>query len=416
MIHLALGRLELDWGKNNGFNDHSPLFQESDVADVPYYYAGDELAEPASDGSRWQIITEHKEGLSKPLPQVMERLHLLGYSKAYARKEFEYLLRMHEFVGSGVSYDMLERALTSIDLKNMSADYGEGGEDFGKFFRREIAPKLDLAKLVGHGYQDFDLGYAMENLTPYSVLHLVANNPTAMSLSVNWQFNDLAENGWAKRSDFVCPLAPVNKFLIVTEGSSDAHIIRHAFKLLRPHISDFFDYVDMQEGYPFTGTGNVFRFVQGLISISVQNNVIVLYDNDAEGTASFQRTQELNVPENMRILRLPNLPAFSKFSTQGPNGHAMADINGRAAAIECYLDLGPSPSVRWTSYSPKIDAYQGELVGKEQYTREFLKQRERLSGYNYEGIEAVLDMIVATCASMKETARIAELAQFAGPD
>ena len=39
----------------------------------------------------------------------------------------------------------------------------------------------------------------------------------------------------------------------------------------------------MEEGYPFSGTGNVFRFVQGLISIAVQNQMLVLFDNDAEG-------------------------------------------------------------------------------------------------------------------------------------
>lgn len=36
MIHLAVGRLEIEWGKNEGFRDHSALFQgEADVADVP---------------------------------------------------------------------------------------------------------------------------------------------------------------------------------------------------------------------------------------------------------------------------------------------------------------------------------------------------------------------------------------------
>jgi hypothetical protein len=39
MIHLAVGRLEIDWGKNTAFNDHNPLFQISDVAEVPHYYA-----------------------------------------------------------------------------------------------------------------------------------------------------------------------------------------------------------------------------------------------------------------------------------------------------------------------------------------------------------------------------------------
>jgi hypothetical protein len=228
-------------------------------------------------------------------------------------------------------------------------------------------------------------------------------------MPVNWQFNDVAEGGWAKRSEFVCPLVPSNRFLIVTEGSSDAHVLRHAFRLLRPHIADFFHYVDMQEGYPFTGTGNVFRFVQGLISIAVQNNIVVLYDNDAEGCAGYSRTQELNIPENMRVLRLPDMPRFKTFRTAGPNGESSSDINGRAVAIECYLDLGARPLVRWSSYNAKQEIYQGELVSKEDYTKEFLRQRERVDGYDYSGIEAVLDMLVDACGAMKEVTQLASI-------
>jgi hypothetical protein len=100
----------------------------------------------------------------------------------------------------------------------------------------------------------------------------------------------------------------------------------------------------MEEGYPFSGTGNVFRFVQGLISIAVQNKILVLFDNDAEGLANYRRCSALNVPDNMRILSLPDLPAFKAFPTVGPDGEGVSDINGRAAAIECYLDLDSQPA------------------------------------------------------------------------
>jgi len=43
MIHLAVGRLEVDWGKNNFFTNHGALFQPSDLKLVPSYYAGDNL-------------------------------------------------------------------------------------------------------------------------------------------------------------------------------------------------------------------------------------------------------------------------------------------------------------------------------------------------------------------------------------
>ncbi len=221
-------------------------------------------------------------------------------------------------------------------------------------------------------------------------------------MPVQWAFNDIEQGGYSRREDFVRPLDAVNRFLIVTEGSSDAAIVRHALKILRPHVSDFFDFVDMQEGYPFSGTGNVFRFVQGLIGISVQNKVLVLFDNYAAGIANYERCRELKVLPNMRILKLPDLPAFNAFRTIGPNGEHQANINGRGAAIECYLHLDSSARVRWTSYKAKADVYQGELEGKTRYMRDFLRQTGRKSSYDYSRLEAILDTVTDCTVAMRE--------------
>lgn len=67
MIYLALGRLEVDWGKNSGFVSHNALFQPGDRKPVPYYYAED--------------VVEFKDGLSRPLRDVLRRLDLLGYTE-----------------------------------------------------------------------------------------------------------------------------------------------------------------------------------------------------------------------------------------------------------------------------------------------------------------------------------------------
>jgi hypothetical protein len=49
MIQLSICRLEIDWGKNSGFHDHSPLFQLTDLTQVPYYYVDEE--NPHKDGA-----------------------------------------------------------------------------------------------------------------------------------------------------------------------------------------------------------------------------------------------------------------------------------------------------------------------------------------------------------------------------
>ena len=46
MIHRTLGRIELDWGKNEGFQDHSALFRPGDLTTIPYYYAANDDTGP----------------------------------------------------------------------------------------------------------------------------------------------------------------------------------------------------------------------------------------------------------------------------------------------------------------------------------------------------------------------------------
>ena len=99
---------------------------------------------------------------------------------------------------------------------------------------------------------------------------------------------------------------------------SDAPILRHALTPPAPTVADFFDFVDMEEGYPFSGTGNVFRFVQRLISIAVQNKILVLFDNYAEGIANYRRCAALNVPGSMRILSLPDQSRIQGVSNRRP--------------------------------------------------------------------------------------------------
>ena len=109
----------------------------------------------------------------------------------------------------------------------------------------------------------------------------------------------------------------------------------------------------------------------------------------------------------MRAATLPELTRFENFRTREPDGKGRADINGRAAAIECYLDLmaeRKSPAeVIWTAYKKDLHTYHGELLSKETYTKTFLKRASTINGYNMSGLTAVLDMIFEECCSIAET-------------
>ena len=382
--------------------DHGALYQASDFGQIPCYYPDpDQDTDDYDFTEERPTIVRYKDGYSKPFRDVIDRINLLGYSYRNCKIEFSNLARLHGFDPAQFRFEDLEAAVQRVDVTQVSADYGDGHESFGRFFRRYIAPRFSL-ELLENNQLLWNLSEAMENLDPRYVLQLLSRNPTTFGLRVDWDFSRYWDEQEPPFPNIADSLDPSNRFLIVTEGSSDTKVIRRAFEILRPHIADFFDYVDMEEGYPFSGTGNLLNFVRGLISISIHNNVIIIFDNDAEGVATYSRCIELNIPDNMRVIRLPDRPEFRSFKTIGPNGKHDANINGQAAAIECYLGLDCNAIVQWSNFNRHTNSYHGSLANKQKYLREFLKQKTKNIGYDYSKISSVLDAICEQCCDIKD--------------
>lgn len=85
----------------------------------------------------------------------------------------------------------------------------------------------------------------------------------------------------------------------------------------------------------------------------------------------------------------------------GPEGLSNCDINGRAEAIECYLDLNlpgyPPAQVIWSNFKREIALWHGALEHKESYDRHFMKHdaHELASGkYDLSKLNQVLDAMV----------------------
>lgn len=403
MIHLALGAFEIDWGKNNVFTMHGELFQPGDVKDIPYRYVD-------AVGER---TVEMREGAARPLSLAVGRLELLGFTLDSCRAQYDSLAREARLDRPPIAFEVLADALRRIDVDKAIKDYETEYEmdyEFGEF-------GTEVLERIAEQFKDYNLepptdetrakltvGAFFESLSPYAILRLLAENPANRSREVTWSFADVLEGGWIDRSEIVQGLGAQRKFLVVTEGSSDAAILRHALELLRPDVADFFYFVDMEEGYPFTGTGNLHRFCQGLVGIGIENRVLIVYDNDAEGVAKFRATASLSLPKNMRVMKLPDQESFRAFSTVGPQGDAVGDINGCAAAIESYLDLSwnrPEPAkVRWTAYNDGAGSYQGVLEKKQEYVRRFLDLRTPPVEYDFSKIQAVLDAMIRECTEI----------------
>lgn len=389
MIKLAVGNLEVDWGQNEIFVNHLPLFQAGDISEAEYFYI---------DGAGERII-DKREAFRKPLRDVLPRLELLGHTLTTASEEYE-SLRDGFGRGKALAFEDLLNAVGRTAVESVSPEYSDD-HDFGELFAEEIIPRLDLEKYVPDPAERHYFGEMMENFHPWSVLRLLAERPSNLDLPVVWYFADAVDGGWKDRESFVPTVPQQDRFLLVTEGSSDAGILSKALDLLRPAVRDFFYFVDMEEGYPFTGTGNLANFCKGLASIGILNNVLVIFDNDAEGVYKSRQVLALTRPSNLSVMVLPSLPELKLIETIGPSGNTFQDINGRAASIEAYLDLGwkaqSNPIVRWSAYQQQLDCYQGALVNKGHYIREFLALRSQVSGYDFSKLNVVLNQITKLC-------------------
>lgn len=426
-ISLNVGGITVDWSKNMRGIDHGPLYQEEDrkrlsCEQIDYAYFEQEEESPA----------EFEMSLTRLLGATVPRLELLGFRLETVRQAYEKAtqqwredrLALAEFLEANggaiekipepMSFDEFLAFVRAHPIGSLSDEFiddvnSAGVQRFGdRFGSSQLAriPSDSEGKSWAYSEKSF-FGAVIGFLDPYVTLRLLAECSENRSLTVDWQYGPLVENGWATVEEFVPCARRHQTFLIATEGSSDVHILNHAIKLLRPDVADFFRFIDVSERHPFSGTGSLVKFAEGLAKIDVQNKIVFLFDNDAEGVEALRAVRRFKLPSNMSTLVLPDLEEFRQFPAQGPDGIRNSDINGRAAAIECYLDLnlpqyGPAKVV-WTNYKKDSGVYHGALEHKDSYAKAFFDQTGetiRDGRYNVSKIERVLDALMDECCRL----------------
>lgn len=385
IVRLGIGHLELDWGKNGIDRNHSKLFMPNDIKDIPYFYANN--------------IVEYKQGYARRLADIKRRLELLGYS--LNRLDSLFTMQIAQIPSylpkPSLTFKEFANIISALDIEKINLPDGDE-YDLGEFVSQYLFLEPEFRKITGlKGLKDRNSGEIFENLDPYITLRILMENPKNADKELMWRYADVLEGGWVDKDEIYQQLEDRDKILLVTEGTSDSFIIRKALEFLCPDIKDFFYFVDMEKNYPFTGTGNLYRFAQGLSSINIQNNVLIIYDNDLEGNSKYEQSRRLKLPTNLKVIKLPDYDDFSSFSVSGPNGLSESNINGLAVSIECFLDLkyhiNIEPCIRWTTYDPKTNMYQGELVNKEKYVSIFSQVKANNRKYDFSKLAYLLNHI-----------------------
>jgi hypothetical protein len=415
IIELKVSSVSLDAAKNSMGNDYGYLFQEPDLARRP------------CDGIDYDYYREHPEeeddlaeselAFVRPLARVIPRLFALGHTLETARAEYEAVvaeaasisesdaddpefLNFDEFCALANLYPLASLADEYIDYNTEEraiVAQGRFAAHAASFARVPWTENSD-----SYWSEASFLSAKLGILSAPSMLQVFCLNPENSDAEVIWQFGNIVNAGWVERGSFAAGAQRAHAILVATEGASDARILRRALDLLRPDVADFFRFIDGEERHHFWGTGNLVRFAEGLVRIDIQNQVLFLLDNDAEGVDAYRKLQELKMPNNLSAMVLPEIEELRRFPALGPEGLNDCDINGRAAAIECYLDLNlpdvPPARVIWSNYKRDIDAWHGALEHKESYDRYFMKQdAETLAAgkYDISKLIQVLDALIA---------------------
>ena len=414
-IKLKAGAITLDYAKNHMGNDYGFLYQKGDearrVSDQHDYEYCEENPEDLS-------IADFEESFVRPLGRVLPRLDILGFTLESARAEYEELLMETDDDAEAPGYLtfgefcalVCRHPLSGLNDEYIDHDTPERSTIAQGRFAAETKEFERVPWTENGDWYWSEASYFAAKLcilSAPSMLRLFALNSANADMEIVWQFGPLVHAGWANRESFLAGATRQQAVLVVTEGASDVRIVKRAFEVFRPEVADFFRFIDVNERHHFWGTGKLVNFAEGLLRIDVQNKILFLLDNDAEGLGAQAKLQKLPFPPNMVSMVLPDLEDFGDFPARGPEGIRRCNINGRAAAIECYLDLRlagqPPAQVIWSNYKNDTDSWQGALLNKGMYAEHFLAQSEEsLRDGSFDGSKLLklLDALIETASRM----------------
>lgn len=177
------------------------------------------------------------------------------------------------------------------------------------------------------------------------------------------------------------------KTIVLVEGTSDKDMLEFALSRIYPHLSDLFYFMAFEDEHGKKrggGAPEIRKHMQTFYYSKIRINFIAIFDNDAVGYHNqLLLENEISVcPDNIKILRYPDISDFKRYPTLVPNGSIVNDdINKKACSIELYL---PDSIIR--------DEY-GEYFPIEWESREKINRCDGKVEYLYQGVISEKDSI-----------------------
>jgi hypothetical protein len=233
--------------------------------------------------------------------------------------------------------------------------------------------------------------------------------------------SDLVDEGYYSPSD---PLASWSRewisakerqalhIIVLTEGSTDKFVLESALSVLRPELTEYISFMDFAAFRVEGGASFLASMVRSFAGARIRDRIVAVFDNDTAGCAAECALSKHCLPENIKVMRYPDIELARNYPTLGPSGKVAMDVNGSGASIELYLgcDLLAEPSgelvpVQWRGIDPNMKRYQGEVLDKRGCRRRFLEKLNRLRRSKdgpelseWKDLEAIMDAICSAFA------------------
>lgn len=220
------------------------------------------------------------------------------------------------------------------------------------------------------------------------------------------ELDDLDLCGWARR-ELVDEFVINHKIIVLGEGSTDTRSIELALRILRPHLAEYYSFMDFQSTRAPGGAAALVATIKAFVGAGIVNRIVALFDNDTAARTALRALREVELPETVKVLHYPNAPWAMEYPTLGPTGVAIMDVNGLAGSLELYFgesvlrqDDGNLTPVQWRGYDEVLGQYQGEVMHKAELQRRFnemsaicLNEPDAVLRYDWSGMELVLQTL-----------------------
>lgn len=226
----------------------------------------------------------------------------------------------------------------------------------------------------------------------YSILSVIPDKAI-----VEYDLTEVINNGWVDEA--IARTVDYEKIIVLTEGKTDVEFISKSIDKLYPHLKNYYHFIDFLEYKIESNASALVKLVTSFVAANVKHPIIALFDNDTTGLMEMSKLNNSDLPNNIRILKLPDISLAKKYPTIGPTGRKKMNINGLACGIEMYLGIDVLTKenelipIQWKSFNEKERKYQGEIIEKSYVQDNFRKKLKMQNSTDFTEMNCLLNEI-----------------------